>query len=153
MRLINAKTLKFEEFFDSIPQYTILSHTWGNAEVTFQEFANSICPPGSAERSESDERRRRQMAARRGGPGVNKILNCVGQTLRDGFEFCWIDTCCIDKRSSAELSEAINSMFQWYKDAEICYIFLSDFSMTSESSTNVDKFELLGESRWFTRGW
>lgn len=55
----------------------------------------------------------------------------------------WVDTCCIDKSSSAELSEAINSMFAWYRNAKICYVFLADTSGR----------ESMGSSRWFRRGW
>ncbi|KAH6714351.1 hypothetical protein BKA61DRAFT_632289 [Leptodontidium sp. MPI-SDFR-AT-0119] len=43
-----------------------------------------------------------------------KIEGVCGIAVSDGFEYIWIDTCCIDKTSSAELSEAINSMFRWY---------------------------------------
>jgi hypothetical protein len=52
-------------------------------------------------------------------------------------------SCCIDKTSSAELSEAINSMFRWYRAATICYAYLSD----------VDELPFLNRSKWFTRGW
>jgi hypothetical protein len=38
----------------------------------------------------------------------------------------YADTCCIDKRSSAELQEAIDSMFEWYRDSETCHICLDD---------------------------
>lgn len=52
-------------------------------------------------------------------------------------------SCCIDKTSTAELSESINSMFRWYQKAKICYAYLEDVDDVSE----------LGRSRWFTRGW
>ncbi len=45
-----------------------------------------------------------------------------------GYPYLWIDSCCIDKTSSAELSEAINSMFDWYSQAAVCYVFLFDVS-------------------------
>ena len=61
----------------------------------------------------------------------------------DGFEHVWVDTCCIDKTNSAELSEAINSMFKWYQNATECYVYLLD----------VDGLQDLAASRWFTRGW
>jgi hypothetical protein len=62
----------------------------------------------------------------------------------------WIDTCCIDKSSSAELSEAINSMFKWYNDAEVCYAFLSDVNADEDPNAWPSSFR---NSRWFTRGW
>lgn len=61
----------------------------------------------------------------------------------------WIDTCCIDKSSSAELSEAINSMFRWYQDARICYVYLPDVRNKTESSHETS----FKKSRWSTRGW
>jgi hypothetical protein len=53
--------------------------------------------------------------------------------------------CCIDKGSSAELSEAINSMFRWYERAVVCYVYLSDIHSTEASDINTAK--------WFRRGW
>jgi len=39
MRLINTRTLKLEEFIgQQIPQYAILSHTWGDEEVSYQDW-------------------------------------------------------------------------------------------------------------------
>ena len=46
--------------------------------------------------------------------------------MKDGLSHAWIDTCCIDKSSSAELSEAINSMYTWYEVAQVCYAYLED---------------------------
>lgn len=72
------------------------------------------------------------------------MKNTCHRALQDGFQYVWIDTCCIDKSSSAELSEAINSMFRWYQESKICYAFLSDVA---------DGRTLFHESRWFSRGW
>jgi hypothetical protein len=58
--------------------------------------------------------------------GYDKIKRCCEVASMDGFEYVWVDTCCIDKTSSAELSEAINSMYRWYGQAEVCYTYLSD---------------------------
>jgi hypothetical protein len=137
MRLINAKTLELEEFTDkNIPPYSILSHTWGPArsEISFQEFQS--LSPGMRDRS-----------------GYAKITNCCAQALRDGLNWAWVDTCCIDKSSSAELSENINSMFNYYKRAEKCYAYLADVVSSAgveDAETWVKAFD---ESRWFTRGW
>lgn len=57
-----------------------------------------------------------------------------------------IDSCCIDKSSSAELTEAINSMFKWYREAGLCIVYLSDYDGRDPEAT-------LGKCRWFTRGW
>ncbi|KAL8976748.1 MAG: hypothetical protein Q9205_007311 [Flavoplaca limonia] len=125
MRLLNTKTLEFveivrpEEF-----KYAILSHTWGEEEVSFEDFRKS-------------ESKRLQ--------GYKKIEAFCAQAQIDGFDHVWIDTCCIDKKSSAELSEAINSMYKWYSWAKICYVHFSDFSLATD--------DIMRRSRWFTRGW
>ncbi|KAF7900423.1 uncharacterized protein EAF01_007725 [Botrytis porri] len=99
-------TLCLEEFYDGdIPAYAILSHRWGKKEVTFHDMQVGDCTNEEA---------------------LAKIQGCCRQAGLDGWMYAWIDTCCIDKASSAELSEAINSMFQWYQKAEICYAYLSD---------------------------
>ncbi|KAK4641752.1 hypothetical protein QC761_503600 [Podospora bellae-mahoneyi] len=105
MRLLNTETLNFETFYDKIPVYAIISHTWESDEVLFQDIEN-----GTAERRD----------------GFAEVKGAVGQPVKDGFKYTWIDTCCIDKSSSAELSEAINSMFRWYREAQVCYAYLSD---------------------------
>jgi hypothetical protein len=69
-----------------------------------------------------------------------------------GFEYVWVDTCCIDKTSSAELSEAINSMFSWYQKADVCYVYLSDYLFPARKDNSLDE-EFFKNSRWFTRGW
>ncbi|PMD36310.1 HET-domain-containing protein, partial [Hyaloscypha variabilis F] len=130
MRLLNAHTKRLEEFFEkTTPRYAILSHTWGEDEVTFREFDPILGP-------------RRTSA---------KLEGCCAQALADGYNYVWIDTCCIDKSSSAELSEAINSMFAWYKESDICYVYLSD--VLSEKLDSSDVHSEFGTSRWFTRGW
>jgi hypothetical protein len=108
MWLLNVKTKTLREFHGAkIPAYAILSHTWGEDEVTFREL---------------DERP--EVACQRAG--FRKILGTCAQAADDGYRWAWVDSCCIDKRSSAELSEAINSMFRWYQQAGVCYVFLDD---------------------------
>ncbi|CAJ2502628.1 Uu.00g100220.m01.CDS01 [Anthostomella pinea] len=75
--------------------------------------------------------------------GFRKIELCSQQAIEDGYNYIWVDTCCIDKSSSAELSEAINSMFEWYSRSQVCYAYLGD----AIPSSPFDK------CRWFTRGW
>ncbi|OAL52470.1 HET-domain-containing protein [Pyrenochaeta sp. DS3sAY3a] len=121
---------------DSIP-YTILSHTWGkdHEEVTFKDLQTGL---GA------------------GKAGYQKIQFCADQTRKDGLRHFWVDTCCIDKTSSAELSEAINSMFRWYQNSERCYVYLSDVSFVASGDEKQDfrAWESdFRKSRWFTRGW
>ncbi|KAN0067835.1 TPR-like protein [Elaphomyces granulatus] len=118
-----------------IPHYAILSHTWraDTEEVSFKDMID-----GTGKRK----------------TGYDKIRFCGEQAGRDGLEYFWIDTCCIDKSSSAELHEAINSMFRWYRDAAKCYVYLADVSLDTDIKSSQLPWELsLRKSRWFTRGW
>ncbi|CAH0017378.1 unnamed protein product [Clonostachys rhizophaga] len=131
MRLLNAHSLKLELFHDSDVQniqYATLSHTWGEDEVSFDNMED----PAAAEKK----------------LGFAKIRSACETTVSYGLDYVWVDTCCIDKSSSAELSEAINSMFRWYKDSAFCFAYLSDLP----PSQTVDQ-SALEECRWFTRGW
>lgn len=142
MWLLNAHSKKLEHFVDETAQaYAILSHTWEDGEVSFQDISN-----GKVEHKK----------------GYAKIHYACNQAVKDGLHYAWVDTCCIDKTSSAELSEAINSMYRWYYNAVYCYAFLSDAPEVNEDFIN-DKADFnddalfysvtLGPCRWFTRGW
>ena len=127
-----------KDLIDNIPPYVILSHTWGedDEEVTFQDLVQDV---GKSK------------------AGYRKIRFCEEQAARDGLQYIWVDTCCIDKSNNTELSEAINSMFRWYRQATKCYVYLSDVS-TDNSDKNDQSSGFIGESafrksRWFTRGW
>jgi hypothetical protein len=130
MLLVNTFTLEFEEFIGEPPAYAILSHTWGKDEVSYHGFTD--------------------ISARIQKAGFEKIRLTCQQAQRDSLEYAWIDTCCIDKASSSQLSEAINSMFKWYQKATKCYVYLDDVQ-PQEASQILDS-ELEG-SRWFKRGW
>ncbi|KAI0145572.1 heterokaryon incompatibility protein-domain-containing protein [Xylariaceae sp. FL1272] len=133
MYLLHAETLQLTLFLSEStrPKYAILSHTWlpDNEEVTYADLQ-------SYHDSSSQTRR----------PGFEKIQGCCRIAQSNGLDWVWIDTCCINKSSSAELPEAINSMFKWYRNAEICYAFLTDV----QGSEHDPAFR---QSRWFTRGW
>jgi hypothetical protein len=130
MRLLHARKVQLEEFSENaIPPYSILSHTWEGDEVSFYDMQHS-----NFARKE----------------GYLKIKYSCDQALKDGINYVWVDTCCIDKSSSAELSEAINSMFRWYRDAKTCYAYLSDVPPHSDPLSGNSAFP---GSRWFTRGW
>jgi hypothetical protein len=115
---------------NAIPPYAILSHTWceGDEEVKLQDLG----APGVERKA-----------------GYAKIKGCCRQAQQDGLAYAWVDTCCIDKTSSAELSEAINSMFRWYANAEVCYTYLVDVPYSLDPNDLVS----FRSSRWFTRGW
>jgi hypothetical protein len=109
--------------------YWILSHTWGDEEVTFQDMQN---PTLAAQKK-----------------GFRKIAAMCELASANGWKYVWIDTCCIDKSSSAELSESINSMFYWYKKSEQCIAYLGDLAPGRATVTEHE----LRDCRWFTRGW
>jgi Cdc6-like AAA superfamily ATPase len=126
---------------DKIPLYAILSHTWGGQEATFKDLRNySNIEEVDAKFQE----------------GYRKIFFCAQQAKRDNLDYIWVDTCCIDKTNNTELSEAINSMFRWYQNANKCYVFLSDVEGKSSEQNGKSSSRwkaAFRTSRWFKRGW
>lgn len=122
---------------DNTPPYAILSHTWGPDEVVFTDLAKTL----------GDWHHK---------AGYHKIEFCADQARLHGLQFFWVDTCCIDKSNSIGLQTAINSMFRWYRDAERCYVYLSNVSDPSTSGRRKSMtqwYDAFRQSRWFTRGW
>ena len=161
MRLINVETLQLHSFSHyETPPYIILSHTWGQEEISLQEWeAVAAFPELVALRDESgigpdsysilQERRVQGLMKKQGFVKVTMFCERVKNT-RAAIKWVWVDSCCIDKTSSAELSEAINSMFQWYKRSVECWVHLADASLSDDG---VDTTAPLEKSRWFNRGW
>jgi hypothetical protein len=157
MRLLHSTEWRFQEFFDDeIPRYAILSHRWGPDEVSYQSLQSAI----------------REVEAggepKLSGGGFLKIQNCRQQAGMGQYEWVWIDTCCIQKESSAELSEAINSMYRWYCNAKTCYVYLADVQEISAPPFRDGELQDEGlmlkiareraledfkKSEWFSRGW
>ncbi|KAH7092457.1 heterokaryon incompatibility protein-domain-containing protein [Paraphoma chrysanthemicola] len=126
MRLINCKTMELEEHNGAcLPAYGILSHTWGLGEVLFEDFSS------------------RNLNNKKEAAKVHQTCRLAQQ---HNLDYAWIDTCCIDKSSSAELTEAINSMFMWYARSKRCFIYLNDLDSKDAKSD-------LSRCRWFSRGW
>jgi Heterokaryon incompatibility protein (HET) len=120
-------------FADKIPpKYAILSHTWEAEEVTFEDLQNGTGIKKA---------------------GYQKIRFCGEQAKSDGLQYFWVDTCCIDKSSSAELTEAINSMFRWYRKATKCYVYLPDVLRLALKNDSLAWESAVRDSKWFTRGW
>lgn len=159
MRLLEASTLRLVSVRENaLPPYAILSHTWGSDEdeVSLQDIESlrvSYLRKTFATHPVSRKH------------GFIKIRESARLALSQGLKFIWVDTCCIDKSSSAELSEAINSMFRWYQNSAVCYALLSDvdihasdFGGSRLSGDNQVPFfdkvtQAVQSSRWFTRGW
>ncbi|OIW34304.1 hypothetical protein CONLIGDRAFT_626340 [Coniochaeta ligniaria NRRL 30616] len=172
MRLINVETMKMEEFYGSdIPLYLILSHTWTAEEISFQDYMWLLNHEEEVAEGIIDElppKQRARVIAKAEAlcqrSGYKKVLSFVkgahqlleqhmgSFTLSQAGDipplYVWVDTCCINKESSAELSEAINSMYEWYKRAHLCVAILSDVA-----GTESDPHGEFGKSRWFSRGW
>ncbi|KAH8667022.1 heterokaryon incompatibility protein-domain-containing protein [Xylariales sp. PMI_506] len=144
MRLINVSTQEFHEVFDpKSKSYAILSHAWHEGqEVSHQDWLEWLArKPGW-----------RDIRAR---SGFEKISKACEMAREYGLDYVWVDTNCIDKTSSAELSEAINSMYSWYKSSKVCFAYLSDVNIEGQlrqqdSEARKNEFK---RSRWFTRGW
>jgi hypothetical protein len=122
-----------------IPAYAILSHTWGEEEVSYEEVEAGF---------EMGEGKGEDKA------GWKKIAFCANQASNDGLRYVWVDTCCIDKKNAVELSEAINSMFRWYQHSARCYVYLSDVPVDRQQRQPSQAWEAaFRKSRWFMRGW
>ena len=152
MRLLRTSTFKLESFFDErLPPYAILSHTWGDEEITFQELQQkdaTILLNSTKMQTVNGKPLHGFQSIKK---GFLKIVGCALQAEKDGFEYIWCDTCCIDKTNSTELSEAINSMYHWYK-GQLCYAYLADVPHTSHQGS-IETDSAFAKSRWFTRGW
>ncbi|RMZ80954.1 hypothetical protein DV738_g2498, partial [Chaetothyriales sp. CBS 135597] len=121
-----------KDLITDIPPYAILSHRWGadEDEILFDDVAKGIDTSKA---------------------GYAKVKFCAEQSKKDGLEYFWVDTCCINRNDAVELSWAINSMFKWYRNAEKCYVFLSDVSKHPRNGH--DTWAQFRNSSWFTRGW
>ncbi|ETS79269.1 hypothetical protein PFICI_09122 [Pestalotiopsis fici W106-1] len=130
LRLGAQDELNEYQFNHDPPRYAIFSHTWGppEEEYTFQDLIQK----------QSQDKK-----------GYQKILSFGKQAKLDGLDFFWVDTCCIDKTSSAEVAEAINSMFRWYRNAQKCYVYLEDVVYFHGADIDTQ----FRKARWFTRRW
>ncbi|GMF69802.1 unnamed protein product [Aspergillus oryzae] len=129
---LQLKEVREDEIKSGEIKYVILSHRWGDDETSFQDLA---CL---------------EQNRLKGTKGYKKIQCFLKRAAKEGYDYAWIDTCCINKESSAELSEAINSMFRWYQLADICYAYLQD---VHPSKSPEDINTQLQKSEWFQRGW
>lgn len=128
MRLLNVYTLEFSEYSADVPKYAIASHRWkAGTEATIKEVRNK-------RNTEKD-----------GYVKVQSFASYVREHVCN-VEWLWIDTCCVNQDSSQEVTEAVNSMFRWYSNAEVCLAYLADVS-------NAEDEREFRRSEWFRRGW
>jgi hypothetical protein len=120
---------------DDVPPYAIRSHRClqpDAAEPTFQDLRRGL----------GQEK-----------PGYKKIEFCGEQAERDGLEYFWVDTCCINKENHSEHQHALRSMFHWYRRSEKCYVYLNDVCGSNTSIIPRSWLSEFYKSSWFTRGW
>ena len=138
MWLINTETLQLEFFSGATAvDYAILSHTWGDGEVTFGDMSH------------------KSVAQKKAGWPKIEMTCRLARMASPPLAYAWVDTCCIDKTSSTELSEAINSMFGWYRASSLCLVYLADFQIRpgEDADSDPEVQARLGRCRWFSRGW
>ncbi|KAH9235862.1 hypothetical protein K456DRAFT_1771033 [Colletotrichum gloeosporioides 23] len=147
--ITDPQALDLVEFLgDPTKPYAILSHTWGDKEVTFDKFNDMT----ASQKQSPDLRGAATSSDIQSSAGFVKILRAADTARSQGFNYLWVDTCCINKASSAELSESINSMYLWYQKAAVCYAYLSYVESNAISSIGQDGSKLK-TSKWFKRGW
>ena len=126
MWLLDTEHISLRHFDKPPSRYAILSHVWQVGEAKFPT-------PGSAPLRHTP-----------------KIRECCKYAHLQGFQWVWVDTCCINKTDSVELSEAINSMYKWYANATVCFAYLYDVNSGEDPTLHGSSFR---GSVWFTRGW
>ncbi|KAM5546197.1 hypothetical protein V8D89_000323 [Ganoderma adspersum] len=168
MRVVDTATGHFVEIdpSDRRTKYAILSHTWRRkGEQTYQQLRDiqtRYTPPdsdddSSDDYSSSDDNSRPSAISKQPLRPIwahaklsSKVREACRIAREKGYRYLWIDSCCIDKTSSSELSESINSMYRWYALADVCYAFLADVPAEEDHHRNNSRFR---RSRWFRRGW
>jgi len=127
MRLLHVRDFTFKQFVKQPPTYAILSHRWSEHEPSLKDIKHRNGKPSTA---------------------YNKVYgfaNYISAHLPQ-LEWIWVDSCCIDQKSAAELSEGVNRMFEWYRNATVCIAYLPDVKHASDSVA-------FRRSVWFRRGW
>lgn len=135
------------------PSYAILSHRWVGREVVFGDF-NTVSKDQLRGVPKANPLPKNTGDIENVGDGseasIYKIAGACAQVRQrtPGIRHLWIDTVCINKDDLRELSTALNSMFKWYHNAAICYVYLYDVTWNE-----ADSDQQFLKSKWFTRGW
>ncbi|KAH9848537.1 heterokaryon incompatibility protein-domain-containing protein [Lenzites betulinus] len=156
-RFLNTYTGEFVWIPEvGVTPYAILSHTWRSVEEGGEQTYDDIvklqteCPTANR-KPWNDKTAPPVNEAFFSHPNLSDKIKRACEVARNtGFRLIWIDSCCIDKRSSAELSEAINSMYALYRDADVCYVYLADVPRGTNPRAKNSEFR---KSRWHRRGW
>ncbi|KAI0325475.1 hypothetical protein GY45DRAFT_1216470, partial [Cubamyces sp. BRFM 1775] len=130
MWLLQTKTGQLRHFADPRTMkepYAVLSHVWSYDEQVFRDDTHSILSGLSP-----------------------KIASFCERACADGFELAWMDSCCIDSSSSAEVSEVVNAVYEWFRRAAVCYVYLADVESEDDPFAPNSQFR---QSRWHSRLW
>ena len=154
--MLNTHTGKFEKFNDPrTVKYAILSHVWAKEGLEPRQ------PP---EQDHQDVIRIQKSSSTDNvltdDNLSKKISEACKRAKEDGYDYLWIDTCCIDKTSSAEISETLNAMFRYYSVAQVCYVLLVETFTCHPRQLKrylCDpaewKKETFSVDTWHSRGW
>ncbi|KAF8549449.1 hypothetical protein OG21DRAFT_1447848 [Imleria badia] len=112
-------------------KWIMFSHTWEGKEPTFKDV-NLVDSLWKLDES----------------PLNDKLRQFCTTASEDGYRWAWSDTCCIDKATSAILSQSLISMYSWYEEAAETLVYLADVMSSAELGDLA-----LTKSRWMTRAW
>ncbi|KAJ8507198.1 hypothetical protein ONZ45_g10409 [Pleurotus djamor] len=125
VRLFDLTRNCFTQGSQNVEPYAILSHRWGDHELTYERLK------WMSTSSNFD------LSSYPKFDGFCKAAQAYG------CRYVWIDTACINKKDKDELDLSIASMFWWYRRAQLCIVYLADVSTIAD----------IPKSSWFTRGW
>ncbi|KAK2742724.1 het and ankyrin domain protein [Colletotrichum kahawae] len=131
MRLLHCLQQKIYHFtYPPSVQYAIFSHTWSSPH---DDEWLSYTPAGQRSHSTKQDI-------------IRRVCNLA---LSHNLQYVWIDEACIDKSSSADVSETINSLPKYFQRATICFAFLVDLPC----GTAVPCRDTWARCQFWTRAW
>ena len=154
MRLIHTESFEIRQVDELLSiqklendgEYAIVSHRWSVGDEDVFPKLEILHRKNRDTQQHKQAEQVKDLLQRSNDESISKIRLACREARKDKIPYVWIDTCCIDRRDLRELSQALNSMFRWYKEARICYTYLSDVEFDNQA----DQFK---KSAWFTRGW
>ncbi|THU77445.1 hypothetical protein K435DRAFT_738430, partial [Dendrothele bispora CBS 962.96] len=144
-RFIDTHSVRLVHFegTEPVPHYAILSHTWQRYRGIW--YVYEVTYADLDEHSEEERTKRK--------PGYQKILNACAQARRNGLDYLWVDTCCIDDTNEIEVREAVRLIFHYYQNSRVCYAYLDDVSDGHDPLATLSyPSQQFKKSKWFSRG-
>jgi len=108
-------------------RYVMLSHRWGENEPLLHDIQDKVVYKLNA-------------------ASVMKLQSFCKLARHAGYQWAWVDTCCIDQNNHVELQKSLNSTFVWFRHSALTIVYLSDVPPSA-------KYGALAKSEWNTRGW